>query len=279
MLDLIQIELYKIFKKWRTYIGFIALGVLVPLIHIAMVLEGKNTIDFMTRNIQGSFVFVGNLLNTYLISYIILTSLAVHIPFLITLVAGDLLAGEATAGTYRLLITRPISRTRLVVVKFIAGWIYTNLLILWLAFLSLVVGYFIFGVGELLIIDGQMIVIFESGDVLWRFLLAYGFATLGMTTVASLAFLFSSLVENAIGPIISTMAIIIVFIILSAIQVEFFQNLKPYLFTTHIMSWRLFFEEPLDLNEIIKSAANLIGHIIVFFVLTLFIFKRKDILT
>jgi len=279
MLDLISIELYKIFKKWRTYIGFIALGVLVPLIHIAMVLEGKNTIDFMTRNIQESFVFVGNLLNTYLISYIILTSLAVHIPFLITLVAGDLLAGEATSGTYRMLITRPISRTKLVVVKFIAGLIYTNLLVLWLAFLSLVVGYFIFGTGELLIIDGQMIIIFESGDVLWRFLLAYGFATLGMTAVASLAFLFSSLVENAIGPIISTMAIIIVFVILSAIQVEFFQNIKPYLFTTHIMSWRLFFENPLDANEILKSAANLIIHIVVFFGLTLFIFRKKDILT
>ncbi len=279
MLDLIRIELYKIFKKWRTYIGFIALGVLVPLIHIAMVLEGKNTIDFMTRNIQESFVFVGNLLNTYLISYIILTSLAVHIPFLITLVAGDLLAGEATSGTYRMLITRPISRTKLVVVKFIAGLIYTNLLVLWLAFLSLVVGYFIFGTGELLIIDGQMIIIFESGDVLWRFLLAYGFATLGMTAVASLAFLFSSLVENAIGPIISTMAIIIVFVILSAIQVEFFQNIKPYLFTTHIMSWRLFFENPLDINEILKSAANLIIHIVVFFGLTLFIFRKKDILT
>jgi len=279
MFDLISIELYKIFKKWRTYIGFIALGVLVPLIHIAMVLEGKNTIDFMTRNIQESFVFVGNLLNTYLISYIILTSLAVHIPFLITLVAGDLLAGEATSGTYRMLITRPISRTKLVVVKFIAGLIYTNLLVLWLAFLSLVVGYFIFGTGELLIIDGQMIIIFESGDVLWRFLLAYGFATLGMTAVASLAFLFSSLVENAIGPIISTMAIIIVFVILSAIQVEFFQNIKPYLFTTHIMSWRLFFENPLDINEILKSAANLIIHIVVFFGLTLFIFRKKDILT
>ena len=36
MLTLIQIELYKIFKKWRTYIGFIAIGVLVPIIHIAM---------------------------------------------------------------------------------------------------------------------------------------------------------------------------------------------------------------------------------------------------
>lgn len=279
MLDLISIELYKIFKKWRTYIGFIALGVLVPLIHIAMVIEGKSTINFMTQSIQESFVFVGNLLNTYLISYIILTSLAVHIPFLITLVAGDLLAGEATSGTYRVLLTRPISRTKLVFVKFVAGLIYTNLLVLWLAFLSLVVGYFIFGTGELLIIDGQMIIIFESGDVLWRFLLAYGFATLGMTTVASLAFLFSSLVENAIGPIISTMAIIIVFLILSAIQVEFFQNIKPYLFTTHIMSWRLFFEDPIDTKEIINSAINLFSHIVLFFGLTLIIFKKKDILT
>ncbi|MCS7053734.1 MAG: ABC transporter permease [Ignavibacterium sp.] len=279
MVDLIRIELYKIFKKWRTYIGFIALGILVPLIHIAMLIEGKTTIDFMTRNIQESFVLVGNLLNTYLISYIILTSLAVHIPFLITLVSGDLLAGEATSGTYRLLITRPISRTKLILVKFIAGFIYTNLLILWLAFLSLVLGYFIFGSGELLIIDGQMVIIFESNDVLWRFLLAYGFATLGMTTVSSLAFLFSSLVENAIGPIISTMAIIIVFIILSAIQVDFFQNLKPYLFTTHIMSWRLFFEQPLDINEILKSGFILLGHILFFFFLTLTLFNKKDILT
>ena len=94
MLTLIQIELYKIFKKWRTYIGFMAIGVLVPIIHTAMVFEGKDTLNFMTRNIQDSFVFVGNLLNGYLVSYLILTSLAVHIPFLIALVAGDLLAGE-----------------------------------------------------------------------------------------------------------------------------------------------------------------------------------------
>jgi ABC-2 type transport system permease protein len=279
MIDLIKIELYKIFKKWRTYIGFIALGILIPLIHFAMVLEGERTINFMTRNIQESFVFVGKLLNTYLISYIILTSLAVHIPFLITLVAGDLLAGEATAGRYRMLLTRPISRTKLIIVKFIAGVIYSNIIVFWLAFLSLVLGYFIFGVGELLIIDGQMIVIFEKNDVLWRFLLAYGFAALGMTTVASLAFLFSSLVENAIGPIISTMAIIIVFVILSAIQVEFFQNIKHYFFTTHIMSWRLFFDEPIDIKEILNSAGILILHIFIFFSLTLIIFNKKDILT
>lgn len=279
MITLVNIELYKIFKKWRTYIGFIAIGILVPIIHIAMVFEGKNTIDFMTRNIQQSFVFVGNLLNTYLISYIVLTSLTVHIPFLITLVAGDLLAGEATAGTYRLMLTRPVNRGKFVTAKFIAGIIYTNLLILWLALMSLVVGYFIFGVGELLIIRGDMIIIFEQKDVLWRFLCAYGFASLGMTVVASLAYLFSSLVENAIGPIVGTMAVIIVFVILSAINVDLLQSIRPYLFTNYISSWQLFFDDPIDIPEILKSIGILTLHVVLFFGATLIIFKRKDILT
>ncbi len=279
MISLVNIELYKIFKKWRTYIGFIAIGILVPIIHIAMLFEGKNTIDFMTQNIQQSFVFVGNLLNGYFLSYIILTSLAVHIPFLIALVAGDLLAGEATAGTYRLLLTRPISRTQIVTAKFLAAVIYTNLLILWLAFMSLVVGIIIFGTGELLVISSQTIIIFEKSDILWRFICSYAFASLGMTVIASLAFLFSSLVENAIGPIVSTMAVIIVFLIISAIQIDFFQTIKPYLFTNYILSWRLLFDNPVNVNEILKAVLILMAHIVVFYSLTLYLFKRKDILT
>ena len=93
MITLVRIELYKIFKKWRTYIGFIAIAVLVPVIQIAMMIEGERSLDFMTKNLQQSFIFVGNLLNGYLISYIVLGMLVIHIPFLITLVAGDLLAG------------------------------------------------------------------------------------------------------------------------------------------------------------------------------------------
>ncbi|MDY0083798.1 MAG: ABC transporter permease subunit [Ignavibacteriaceae bacterium] len=279
MLTLIQIELYKIFKKWRTYIGFIAIGVIVILIQIAFKFEGQETINYMTRNIRQSFVFVGNLLNGYLVSYLIMNSLAIHIPFLIALVAGDLLAGEATAGTYRMIITRPVSRTQIIVSKFIAGIIYTNLLILWLAVISLAAGLLIFGTGELLVLNNQAIIIFERSDVLWRFFAAYGFASLGMSVVAGFAFLFSSLVENAIGPIISTMAIIIIFVILSALNIEFFQNIKPYLFTNYILSWKLFFDDPVDLSEVLKAVTVLLVHIVFLFSLTLFLFKRKDILS
>jgi len=100
-----------------------------------------------------------------------------------------------------------------------------------------------------------------------------------MTVVCSLAFLFSSLVENAIGPIISTMAVIIVFVIVSAINIDLFQAIKPYLFTSHILHWREFFNDPVDASKIVESALILLGHVILFFGLTSFIFRKKDILS
>jgi ABC-2 type transport system permease protein len=276
---LVKIELLKIFRKWRTYIGFIAIGVLVPLLHLAMYLEGQKSLDFITRGLRESFVLVGNLLNGYWISYLILNALTVHIPFLIALVAGDLLAGEATAGTYRVLITRPVSRMQVVTSKFIAGFIYTSSLVLWLALMSLVIGVIVFGTGELLVMSPDTIIIFEKGDILWRFVLAYGFAALSMSVVCSLAILFSSLVENAIGPIVSTMAVIIIFIILSAFDVQILREMRPYLFTNYILQWRDFFYNPLNLEKIIKAILILSGHILIFFTATSFIFKKKDILS
>ncbi|MBK7632713.1 MAG: ABC transporter permease subunit [Ignavibacteriales bacterium] len=279
MLTLIQIELYKIFKKWRTYIGFFAIGTLVPVIHIAMYFSGSHTLNRMTEDLGSSFFLVGNLLNGYFVSYFIMMSLVVHIPFLITLVSGDLLAGEASAGTYRMLITRPISRTQIITSKFLAGIIYTTLLIIWLAFTSLILGSIILGTGELLVTNSQGLIVFAKGDILWRFFFAYAYATLSMSVVASLAFLFSALVENAIGPIITTMAVIIVFLILSAIPVEFIQSIKPFLFTSYLLDWMLMFKDPIDSAEVLKSVTILFSHILVFYFLALFIFKRKDILT
>lgn len=279
ILTLVKIELLKIFRKWRTYIGFIAIGILVPLLHLAMYLEGQHSLEFITRGLRDSFVLVGNLLNGYWISYIILNALTVHIPFLVALVAGDLLAGEATAGTYRVMITRPVSRMQVVTSKFIAGIIYTSSLVFWLAIMSLVIGLTVFGTGELIVMSPDAIIIFEKSDILWRFILAYGFATLSMSVVCSLAILFSSLVENAIGPIVATMAIIIIFIILSAFDVEILREIRPYLFTNYILQWRELFNDPLNLEKIIKATLILAGHVVLFFTATSVIFKRKDILS
>ncbi|KAB2909318.1 MAG: ABC transporter permease [Ignavibacteriales bacterium] len=276
MIDLVKIELYKIFRKWRTYIGFIAIAIIVSLIEISMLLQGENYLKFLTRNLEGLFVFEGNFLNGYLISYLVLGALLVHIPFLISLVAGDLLAGEATAGTFRMLLTRPVSRAQLITAKIIAATIYTNLMIAFLAVVSLGLGVLLFGTGELIVIK-DVLIIFPKDDILWRFFVGYGLASLSMMVVTSLAFFFSSLVENAIGPIVSTMAVIIVFYILSAIDVDLLQKLQPYFFTSYMHSWDVVFNTPVDTEELWKAAGILSFHIFIFLGITYFIFRKKDI--
>lgn len=278
MLQLISIELYKIFSKWRTYIGFIAIGVLIPLIHYAFFMAGEKGATFALRSLGDQFVFAGNLLNGYFISNFILQSLFVHIPFLIVLVGGDLLAGEATGGTYRMLVTRPVSRFQIVTAKFIAGIVYTALLIIWLAIMSLGLGLLFFGSGPLITLKSKLI-IFAPGDIMWRFLCAYGIAILNMAVVTSLAFLFSSFVQNAIGPIVSTMAIIIVFLIVSVIPIDFFESIKPYLFTNYFGGWNYFFDDPVDKHQLLKDSLVLTGHIVAFYALALIIFQKKDILS
>jgi ABC-2 type transport system permease protein len=279
MLTLIQIELLKIFKKWRTYIGFIAISVLIPLAQWALYAEGMRGYQHMLmRQLGDSFLTGGNILNGYLLAFISLQGLYIHFPFLIVLVGGDLFSSEATAGTYRILLTRPVSRFQVVTSKFLAGVIYTGSLLLWLFLLSFILSLILFGDGALMVFI-EKIYIFASDDVLWRFLSAYGYAYISLTMVCTLAFLFSSIVENAIGPIITTLAIIIIFTILSFLPFEVLNSFKPYFFTTYLDKWKLFFTDPVDYSTIISSWLIVISHIIILYLLTLTLFNKKDILT
>ena len=73
-------------------------------------------------------------------------------------------------------------------------------------------------------------------------LAAFAFATLALTTVAALAFLLSVFADNSIGPIVSTISIVIVFTILSEMQIPLYdRTIKPFLFTSHMLAWKGFF--------------------------------------
>ncbi len=275
---ILRYEILKTYRKWRTYIGFLALLVLVPVVEIALKLEGGGMLRRMTRDIAQDFLLVGNLFNAYFVTYFIMNSLWVHVPFLITLVAGDQLAGEATGGTFRLILIRPVSRTRILWVKYVTTLFYVCTLIFTLALLSVGLGTFLFGLGDLLV-PGRTLTVLPQTEMVWRMALAFALATLSMWCVASLAFLFSSLVENAIGPIIGTMAVIIGFIIITNIPLELFDAIKPYLFTTYFTVWQKAFEQPIPWATIARHAAILAGFCVGFYALTWYIFVRKDVLS
>jgi len=123
MLTLVQIEIFKIFKKPRTYISFVAITVIIVLIQLAFYSDGEVYMDFAMQALKGRFDINGKILNGYFICFLVLQMLLVHVPLLIALVAGDVLAGEANMGTLRMLATKPISRTQIILSKFIETFV------------------------------------------------------------------------------------------------------------------------------------------------------------
>ncbi len=273
---LVILELEKIFKKGRSYIAFGAIIIIILLIQMGLKVEGEFMLDMLMMNLKDTFYFQGNLMNGYLISYVVLNTLWIHVPILIAIVTGDLVSGEAQQGTLRLLLPRPVSRGKLLTAKFFAAIIYSTLMVIVVALFSLAIGIPLFGKGDLLVMFNRLN-IFAQDDVMWRFLLAYGFGIIGMWVIAALSLLFSVFSDNSLGPILLTFAVLIVFNILSTFEFGIFDPITPFLFTTYINSWMLFFDYDLEMNKIYLSLTVLLVHVAVLYAASYYAFIKKNI--
>jgi len=290
MWQLLQIELYKTFRRPRTYIAFGAIAALIILLQFGLKVDGEEYANFMLQSL-GNFDVQGKMLNGYMVCYIILQLMLVHVPLLVTLVAADMISGEANIGTLRLMLSKPYSRTSIVLAKFFATCMYTLLLLIWVAMLALFVSVLIFGTSDLFLMKTEYIVIIKQDDVFWRYCCAFGFAFISLVTVAAVGFFLSAFADNSIGPIVATMSIIILFTVLSTLNLPVFDALNPYLFTTQMVIWKEFFDEKVtanneviagsiqDLPAIIHALIVLSVYIIVLVSATIFVMRRKDVLS
>ncbi|HSN60184.1 MAG TPA: ABC transporter permease subunit [Ferruginibacter sp.] len=297
MWNLLQIELYKISKRPRTYIAFAAITAIVAIFQFAFKADGGSYMNLMLQSVQDTFdIDKSKAINGYFMCYIILNTLLIQIPILVALVAGDAISGEANMGTLRLLLTKPISRTQIILVKFTASMIYTIGLLIWMALMALFVSLLIFGADDMLIFrvkgDESQILQITKDDIMWRYFAAFGYAAVALTVIAALAILLSVFAENSIGPIIATVCIVIVCTIISNINVPIIDNtIKPWLFTSYLVGWKGFFYintnadgEPIkgsieNWPAIRNSLYILLAHIFILISAAVIVFKRKDILS
>jgi ABC-2 type transport system permease protein len=293
MWTLLQIELFKIFKKPRTYLAFAIIAAFILLIQLGLYVNGKDLMKFMIGSMEDSMVIdYEKLINGYWICFFILNLLLVHVPILVALVAGDVVSGEAGMGTLRLLAAKPVSRTQIILAKYLASGVYVFALLLWIAIISLVISIAVFGVNDLVVAKQNGIQLIEANDILWRYCCAFGFAFLAMMVVAALSLLLSTLSENSIGPIVATVGIIILCTLVSEMEIPLYQKyIKPYLFTTYMLGWKGFFYigstddgETIKgsiqyLPGILKSMAALFIYIIALVSASVYFFRKKDILS
>lgn len=293
MWNLLQIELFKIFRKPRTYLAFGAIAAFILLIQLALLVNGKEYLQFVLGFLDDSFEIPYERINNgYWICFAILNLLLIHVPILVALVAGDIVSGEANMGTLRLLVSKPISRTQLILTKFMASVVYVLALLLWMALFALLLSVILFGADDVVVAKSIELHQIEQADVLWRYFAAFGFAALALILVAALSLFLSTLAENSIGPIVATVCVIIVCTLISEMQIPVYNKyLKPYLFTTYMLGWKGFFYIGVDdegqtirgsiqnFPAILKSIGMLTAYIIFFVSASVFVFRKKDILS
>ena len=278
MRTLLKIELYKILKRPRTYIGFGAILLIVLALEFAFFAEGETLIGFVFQNLSSVFRLEGKIITVNFLTYMLLNVLIIHVPILICLVTGDIISGESANGSLRLLMQRPYSRMKIYMAKWLTGVIYTIALVLFLGLVSYLLGYLLFGNGDLIVFR-RGVHVFATTDVQWRFFGAFGMGILSMMVVASLSIMISSFTNNSIGPIVGTIAILIVLNIISTVAANALQPVLPYVFTTHVIKWQYFFDSSIDWGAIQMGVIVQSAYIILFTAIGLINFKRKDILT
>jgi ABC-2 type transport system permease protein len=75
------------------------------------------------------------------------------------------------------------------------------------------------------------------------------------------------------------MAIIMVFTLVGTLDVALFDQIRPFLFTTHMAAWRSLFLDPVPWGDILFSMLLLGAHWVLLIGVGLWTFERKDILT
>ena len=277
MIKLFHNEIIKTFYKKRTYLSFFLILVIIPFI-IWAIKNGGNSLEMrIYGQLQDSFIFIGSLINGYFASYIIIAVLISHMPFLSTIVASEIVSGEYSKGTFRLYLTRPVNRSKILLSKLAVVFIYTTLMMFFLYSYTLFFSIIILGKGDLVVFHNGLLFLDEQ-DIIWRFFLAFIISNIVMLTVSSLCFLFSTLSKNSVTPIISTISIVFIGTAVSFIPIKIFELINPYLFTGYIDLFLTAFYDPIEYDKFINCIIINFLWCTLFICLSFYFFNKKDIL-
>lgn len=239
-LGLLRSELALTFGRLRTLALLGVLAAVPVLIGVAVRVE---TGDGGGAAGGGGPAFMAQISNNGL--FLVFTALAATLPFFLPMsigvVAGDAVAGEASAGTLRYLLVAPAGRTRLLLVKYAATLMFCLAATVTVAVSALVTGALLFPVGELTTISGTEI---SYSEGLVRALLIALVVAASLIGVAALGLFVSTLTGSGIAAMACTVGLLITVQILDTIpQLD---AIHPYLFSHHWLSFADLMREPVQ---------------------------------
>jgi ABC-2 type transport system permease protein len=186
--------------------------------------------------------------------------LGLFLPLAVSVVAGDSVAGEANLGTLRYLLVTPVTRTRLLLVKYAGIVVGAFIAAFVVSITGMVMGLVLFGGGSMTLLSGTQIS-FAAG--LGRVVLATVYLALGLAALGAVGLFASTLTEQPIAATIVTVMFSATSYVLDSIpQVS---SIHPYLITHHWLDFGDLFRDPIAWNNIIAGLWLAAGYAVVFF--------------
>ena len=198
--------------------------------------------------------------------------MGLFLPLAIAMLSGDAIAGEANLGTLRYLLTVPVSRTRLLLVKYASLCIGALWGVATVAVAGALVGIALFGAGPLTTLSGSQL---EFPAAAGRLVLVVLYLSAGIAALGAVGLFISTLTEQ---PIAATIALTI-FTILSWILdgVPQLEWLHPWLIVDQWLSFADLLRDPPFWDNVIQGLGVDLAYAVVFWLLAWARFAGKDI--
>jgi ABC-2 type transport system permease protein len=273
-------ELRKLFSKPRTWIGYGAFLAMEVLILFVYKLERAQS------TMRGTLEQNGLEFDTYYSSLtitftIMLLSMFVLGSIFFALVAGDIVAKESEDGNLRLIFARPITRLRLLFVKYAAACLYTMSFVFFVGVSGYLMAMAAVGwEGGLFVLEPKMKVF--AAYPLWsegaaRLALGALGISLSMLTITSIAFMFSCFKMKPAAATIITLSILFVDMIVQ--NFPFFRPYESWFITWRMSSWVFLMETHIPWAKILEAFAFLGGLNATVFIIGWLNFQSRDFKT
>lgn len=261
-------ELFKLSRQRRTYLGLGA-AALVPIIFVA-------AIEITHRGPEaGDAPFAAQLFSNGLVIPLITLAFGsfVMLPAIVVLVAGDTVAGEASAGTLKTILSRSIGRTRFFLVKVAAVALYTLAVLVVFAGVGLLAGWLVVGLKPLAGPDGTPIPVGEGIALIWA---CAGVLALPLLALAAVVVFLSAATHNSTASVVGGIVFVLLLRLVSGLGLTGF--LDPYLITNQFDAWLNLLRQPVDWPPVVRAIWVSVLWMVGFFLGAWGIFVRRDIL-
>jgi len=269
-LPLLGSEISVLFRRRRTWAMLASLALIPVLIALAVRLtssrppsgRGPAFLDQVSQN--GLFVsFVG-----------LLVSVPLFLPLTVGVVAGDTIAGEASAGTLRYLLIAPAGRVRLLVVKYLATAVFCLAATLAVAIAGAIIGAALFPIGPVVLLSGDTIGVVDS---IVRSLIIAAYITVSLLGLSAIGLFISTMTDVPVGAMATTIVLSVVSQVLDSLpQLD---GLHPWLFSHYWLGFADLLRQPISWDSFGSNVLLQAGYIVVFGALAFGRFSTKDILS